>query len=289
MISFGIVAASMLPLSASGMSAEILTHRASACSVQMRSSTGSSTPDRLRGCRGADVSQPALDARKQTIFRVTTIGKMARITILPQPSSDQLNAESDLLGTVIARGESTASGGYNAYNTGLAGRSAAPIDFSQLTIAEVMALQARRAVFAVGKYQIIPRTLADAVAALEIDVKVNFTPDVQEVIFARYLAARRRPDIYLFVTGKHDDIGAAHLALAKEWAAVAKPGTHRTSYYAGKARNKASITSPQISRALRASRERFLQLSAVCADAEVAYQQAITGIAAGCRTGAGVS
>lgn len=192
-----------------------------------------------------------------------------------------MEARSGALGALIARGESAGAGGYNAYNRGTAGHGGAPIDFASLTVAEVQDLQRRGGVFAVGKYQIIPATLQAAVAALGMETSRRFTPELQEEIFSRYLAGERRKHIKQYITGAHDNLDAAQLELAMEWAAVAKPGTRRTSYYAGIANNAASITSDEVRRALCAARDFYRAHVAINGDAGASYYEAVTGFPSG--------
>lgn len=123
--------------------------------------------------------------------------------------------------------------GYNAYNKGTVGNkmipSDKPIDFSQMTIEEFL----RRGdlkpgdpdrLFAVGKYQIIPATMKDLVKNLKLDPKTTtLDPGVQNLLFSKGLTKTRRKAVEEYISGKSDNIDAAILQLAQEFASVGVP------------------------------------------------------------------
>ena len=95
------------------------------------------------------------------------------------------------LGQLIAAHES-GKAGYNAFNRGRAQATPEKIDFSTMSLHQVMAKQAlprqhRDRLFAVGKYQIIPTTMKAAVQALRIDPNQKFAPELQEFLFRAHL------------------------------------------------------------------------------------------------------
>ena len=151
-------------------------------------------------------------------------------------------------GTLIARGESGAAG-YNAYNTGSAGRTGKPLDLAGMTIGEIMQMQSSGKVFAVGKYQITTNTMREAVKALGLDPNQKFDASMQERIYRDYLIDERRPAIRDYITGKSNDINAATLAMSQEFAAVADPHTGK-SHYDGIAGNSSSISATEMQSAL---------------------------------------
>jgi hypothetical protein len=123
-----------------------------------------------------------------------------------------------------------------------------PMDFSKMTVEEFLKrsdMQLPYTIFTVGKYQVIPSTMREAVAHMKLDPKTtNLTPYIQEAIFAQYLIGSKpgRAAINLYLSGKSDDINAAVLALAQEFASVQMPydttinGRHLTkgkSFYDG--------------------------------------------------------
>lgn len=168
-----------------------------------------------------------------------------------------------ILGQLISSGE----GDYNSFNRGVAGDAkGAKIDFSKMTLASIMTEQARpkgdpQRLFAVGKYQVIPDTMKDAQAALNLNTSNLFTPRVQEEIFRRFLVGSKRPPVKNFITGKSDNLAAAQLALAQEFASVADPNTGK-SFFDKQAGNSSSITAAQSAKALNDERAAFAKLVA---------------------------
>jgi hypothetical protein len=165
---------------------------------------------------------------------------------------------------LIARRE----GGYQSFNRGRAGDSPGKIDFSKMTLGQVMAQQARprgdpNRLFAVGKYQIIPATMKEAVEALGLQPQEPFTPKLQEHLFRNYLIGRKRPQVRRYVagTGSTGDLQAAQLALAKEFASVASPVTGR-SFYAGSGGNAAATSAADVAKALEEERQLYRTLVA---------------------------
>jgi hypothetical protein len=162
------------------------------------------------------------------------------------------------LGQLIARGE----GDYGTFNRGNAGDSPGKkINFAQMTMRDIMALQSLppgngQRLFAVGKYQVIPVTMRGAVAALGIGADEKFGPPLQEKVFRNYLIASKRPKVKAFITGQSNDLFAAQLALALEFASVADPNTGR-SHYGGSGGNRSSIKIAETATALNAERAAY--------------------------------
>ncbi len=167
---------------------------------------------------------------------------------------------------LLRKGESGAAG-YNAYNRGTYIGSDGKhhvrvadqdIDFSKLTLAGVQELQhlGRRdpdKLFAVGRYQVIPDTMDDAVRVLGLDPSQQFTPELQDRIFSEFLIVGKRPAVHDYVVGKKGaDIRAAQRGLALEWASFGDPDNAGRSHYGGA--NRASITLAQSGAALNQMR-----------------------------------
>ena len=161
----------------------------------------------------------------------------------------------NVLGTLISSGE----GGYGSYNRGRAGdANGAQIDFSQMTVGEVMRRQDLprndpERLFAVGKYQMIPGTFEEAVNTLGIDRNARLTPQLQERMFADYLVDEKRPQVRAYITGETSGaqgLQGAQLALAREFASVADPRTGRSVYDGDSAGNSASISAAEVATAL---------------------------------------
>lgn len=167
---------------------------------------------------------------------------------------------SNPLSELLARGE----GGYGSYNRGRAGDAGGrTIDFSQMTVGEVQALQhlPRRdpdRLFAVGKYQIIPGTMDMAVQGLRLDPNERFTPELQERIFSDYLISEKQPGIRAFITGQPGaTLRNAQIQLANEWASVAHPDTG-LSVHGRVGNNRASISAGQAAEALNQMRAQYV-------------------------------
>ena len=166
------------------------------------------------------------------------------------------------LSDLIGNGE----GSYGAYNRGRAGDSGGrEVDFSQMTVGEVMRRQELPrsnpdALFAVGKFQMIPSTLRETVEALGVDRNARFTPQLQERMFADYLIDEKRPAVQAYITGRSGGgpgLERAQIALAQEFASVADPRTGRSYYEGDRAGNSASITSAAVVGALDTMRQRY--------------------------------
>lgn len=170
----------------------------------------------------------------------------------------------NVLGTLISSGE----GGYGSYNRGRAGdANGAQIDFSQMTVGEVMRRQDLprndpERLFAVGKYQMIPGTFEEAVNTLGIDRNARLTPQLQERMFADYLVDEKRPQVRAYITGETSGaqgLQGAQLALAREFASVADPRTGRSVYDGDSAGNSASISAAEVATALNQMRGQYQQ------------------------------
>ena len=174
------------------------------------------------------------------------------------------------LAACIAKFESGGAG-YNAYNKGTVGNrtigSDKQIDLSSITIEEYfrksrLPMNDPDRLFAVGKYQIVPETMGGAVKSLSLDPKTTYlTPSTQETIFGQYLIGSKpgRSAIKAYLSGKSDDINAAVLDLAMEFASVGVPfdinGKRRgQSFYAGSGGNVAHNPPDAVIAALQAQR-----------------------------------
>ena len=124
------------------------------------------------------------------------------------------------LGDLIARGE----GDYNAINRGRAGDTPGGIQgltgmtFENYTVGQVMEMQRGR-IFAVGRYQFIPKTLRFAVRMSEVSELDMFTPETQDKLMAA-LITHKRPSVGAYLRGDHDLLGWALDDMAREWASI---------------------------------------------------------------------
>lgn len=157
-------------------------------------------------------------------------------------------------------------GGYQVINN---------VKVIDLTIEEIQKKQKNRDLFAVGRYQLVPDTLNDAVEKLVLDTSKKLDEEMQDKIFDEYLIKIKRPKIIAYLE-KNGSVEDAMYVSAMEWASIGvqkgkrisdkvekKDGkTTKTiryavggeSYYAGDGLNKAHITPEQIKNALTTSK-----------------------------------
>lgn len=150
--------------------------------------------------------------------------------------------------SVIAKAES--KGNYNAY---FGNASNSSIDFTRMTIAQVLQWQADfvrqgNPSSAVGKYQIINTTLAGLVHQLGIDTNKQFDQATQDKL-AVALLERRGAEKYV-----NKEISSQEFAanIAKEWAGLPKvigPNPEK-SYYASDGLNKSRVDVDEVMKAI---------------------------------------
>ena len=206
----------------------------------------------------------------------------------------------EALASNISKYESKGSSGksfggdeYNAYNKGTLDNKIIPadkpIDFSQMSVSEFL----RRGslspgdpdrLFAVGRYQIIPKTMEGLIKSLKLDPKTTYLDSAtQDLLFAKGLttSVQGRGAVDDYIKGKpgvtRDD---AILALAKEFASIGVPyDTERVSknkkgevtstvpikkgqsYYSGVGGNQAHNSPEEVGAALDADRAKVLGLA----------------------------
>jgi hypothetical protein len=175
------------------------------------------------------------------------------------------------LADLIQRGESGRTN-YNAYNRGTYvgsdGRehvrgSDEHLDFSNMTVGQVMDAQSlpngdAQRLFAVGRYQVIPVTMARAVSSLELDRSEHFSNTIQDRIFSDYLISDKRPDVRNYIVGAHgSSLQAAQKALSQEWASIANPDTGKSYYDKPGGANHASISAAETAQALTTMRASY--------------------------------
>lgn len=122
------------------------------------------------------------------------------------------------LGEIIARGESTGAGGFNA----VAGRRKGLPGLTELSIEEILSKQLAGELGAVGKFQFIGDTLRETATAARIDLSERFSPEIQERLFRKLFEER----VLDKIKGKpltDEVVNEALLNLAKVWAAVPVP------------------------------------------------------------------
>lgn len=179
-------------------------------------------------------------------------------------------------GNLIAQKES--SDNYNICNQTKGGlKVISNVRVVNLTIKQIQEKQAAKDVFAVGRYQLIPNTLNDAITKLKLNINDKLNEEMQDKIFDEYLIKLKRPKIiaYLEESGTVQD---AMYAASLEWASIGVEKGKRISdkitkdkdgnitsrekryakggesYYAGDGLNKAHITPEKIKKTLEDSK-----------------------------------
>lgn len=194
-----------------------------------------------------------------------------------------------IIGKVIASHES--GGDYNIFNRGTVGKykwTSGREDISKRTIDEWIDsgdlsgdnINKR---FAMGKYQIIPETLAEIKKSMKFTGNENITNELQERIFKEHFV--KPTIIYKAITsGDNKTITEACMRIAKIWASVGIPyATTRTakkkvislskgsSYWAGVGGNKAHTSSESVINALKQMNSDYIKLLANGKSSEQAF------------------
>jgi murein DD-endopeptidase MepM/ murein hydrolase activator NlpD len=174
------------------------------------------------------------------------------------------SSRGDALFDLIGSGE----GDYNSVNRGNAGDTPGGAEaifgksLTEMTVGEVVGAQQSGQVFAVGKYQIIPKTMTGFLRNSDVKMSDKFDQRTQEK-FKDYVINIKRPAIGKYLRGESDDRDSAAQAVAREFASVgltkAEAGRGRgQSRYAGTGNNAASISPDQVASALDADRSATL-------------------------------
>lgn len=163
------------------------------------------------------------------------------------------------IGDLLSRGE----GDWNSVNRGWAGDTPGGIvgltgkSFEDYTVGQVIDMQ-RRWLYAVGRYQFVPKTLRFAVANSDVTLKDKFDSQTQNKLLGALLI-HKRPSIGNYLKGHHGSINRALRALAKEWASVEYLGYGRgRGYYNHIGGNRAHITVSEASSVLSQVRREIL-------------------------------
>lgn len=167
----------------------------------------------------------------------------------------------------IASGE----GGYNSMNQGTINdrivgsthdaKSKIHKNLTDMTVGEIMERQAYLmnkanpqvgdyGIFAAGRYQVIPQTMASIVSTMNIDKNAKFDKATQDKIGAG-LIQHKKPYAWAYIQKQHNDRRGAMLALAEEWASMPHPDTGNTLYGNG---NAAAHTVAEVEAAIDGAR-----------------------------------
>lgn len=223
-----------------------------------------------------------IDKKEEAIKPVEKVIPTGKTSFFPKPSTvgkvvvgtAAVTGGALTIGNLIAKKGESGVAGYNAANMGTkvnpkTGKEQImpvkdKIDLENMTVGEVMSRQAIKwgspnegdKLFAVGKYQVIPTTLSDAVQKLGISKDQKFSQALQEKIFSDYLITAKRPEIARYLNSPVDDpvlLKDAVRAISREWASVADPDKGGTTSYYGSG-NKANISVQEISDVLKVDR-----------------------------------
>jgi len=160
------------------------------------------------------------------------------------------------LAKLIRGGES--SNRYNVVNDGTTESARIINNLENMTINEIIAMQDRKEVNAVGAYQFIGQTLKEVVPIAGLTGNEKFSKDVQDRLFwAIVVNSKYRIDLEDYLFGLSDDVIGAVDDLAKIFAAVKKSdGTGE--YDNDEGRNKANIDYKLTVTALQNARKKLL-------------------------------
>lgn len=171
----------------------------------------------------------------------------------------------------IGRGE----GSYTASNRGTLNNQIVGSDMNtirngksleEMTFAEIFELQQitnpldPNRLFAVGKYQIIPSTMREIFPHSGLQLTDTFSPENQDILGSLLVVGNeetgyaKRAQLAAYIRGESDDLQAAMLDFAREWASAPDPRTGMSYYGSG---NRASHSIDEVAAALMASREQY--------------------------------
>lgn len=157
-----------------------------------------------------------------------------------------------IAGGVPSNPSGESEGNYNA----VIGDIHAGADLAQMTIDDIYDLQARllikgRPSTAVGRYQIIRKTLRAMQAKMGLASDAHFTHELQDLLAVKLMVGR---GYQVWWRGRMSDNAFAH-ALSMEWASLPDPLHGGRSYYDGdSAGNHASTTVAAVIAMLRRAR-----------------------------------
>lgn len=150
----------------------------------------------------------------------------------PKPKPKQINIQA--LAAVIGKAESDTAGGYNAANAG------SPMDLGtnglirfsgrpchKIRIGEIKKWQRRGLLFAVGRFQMIPRTLSQAANWANLSDQDYFSAENQDKMLAAILK-HKRPKVWAYLMNMAN-INQALDSLAQEWSGL--PMSNGYGYY----------------------------------------------------------
>lgn len=164
------------------------------------------------------------------------------------------------LAKLIGDAESHGAGGYNAANSGYPGdlgtnglKTFSGKDCSEITIGQVKQWQRKGLLFAVGRYQMVPRTFRAAQIWAGLKDHDYFNPENQDKMLLAIIK-NKRPSVWAYIRGE-GSLNKAINSLAMEWAAL--PTLSGFSYYSGYNGNYASVKVNAVKAALAKTKEAY--------------------------------
>ena len=179
---------------------------------------------------------------------------------------------------------SSGEGGYNSSNRGtlnnrIVGSTHDTVrngrTLEDLTFAEIFELQRisdpndPNRLFAVGRYQIIPETMMEIFPHSGLSLDDKFTSENQDILGTLLVVGNeetnyaKRASLARYIRGESDDLQAAMLDFAREWASAPDPRTGMSYYGHG---NAASHTTQEVADALLAARVNYLENQSIVAE-----------------------
>jgi hypothetical protein len=171
----------------------------------------------------------------------------------PMPSTGGGTGMNGLL-ALIRSGE----GSWNSVNFGTVNNTGRGIGtITNRSIGSLEAMQSSGQVFAVGAYQFTPGVLARARRESGLSPNAPFTPENQNRLAMALITGSKRPALADYITGRSNNLNAAHWDIAREWAALQAPNG-RGVYDGDKAGNRASVSASQVRAMLEQARREYL-------------------------------
>lgn len=179
-------------------------------------------------------TRPAVAAQQRPLPSAVGMGGGQQVAI-------RGGGASGLLG-LIRSGE----GDWNSVNFGTVNNTGRGIGtITNRSIGSLEAMQNSRQVFAVGAYQFTPGVLALARREAGLSPAAPFSPANQDKMAMALLTGSKRPALANYLTGRSNDLNAAHWEVAREWAALQAPNG-RGVYDGDSAGNRASIPAARV-------------------------------------------
>ena len=174
---------------------------------------------------------------------------------------------------LIAR-ETSGATGYDTVNFMRGSTDSANLTINEYLRRSQLPLTDADRLISVGRYQVTPGTMRDAMEKMQLSGDEKLTPELQEQMFAQYLIQERRPDLYGYLTGTQPDVNLAIKDAAIEWAAIANPETGLSNY---PPKGKAAISVEEMTAALNEDRAQIQQLMQQGHSVDDAYRAVIGG------------